>query len=148
MTLNEVLIRQNFISKLLIKNENVEIDKDLKVKIMMMRVELTRYKTQFDNACLEKIKELQTEEFGKLSSSKDLNKEQTTRLDELTSQLKEEYNNFLVEKGKEDVDFDKKFTEEEYAQLIDVNSSNDIDINGTTLDALSFLEVIYALFVE
>ena len=58
MTLNEVLIRQNFISKLLIKNENVEIDKDLKVKIMMMRVELTRYKTQFDNACLEKIKEL------------------------------------------------------------------------------------------
>ena len=66
----------------------------------------------------------------------------------MTSQLKEEYNNFLVEKGKEDVDFDKKFTEEEYAQLIDVNSSNDIDINGTPLDALSFLEVIYALFVE
>ena len=60
----------------------------------------------------------------------------------------EEYNNFLVEKGKEEVDFDKKFTEEEYAQLIDVNSSNDIDINGTQLDALSFLEVIYALFVE
>ena len=75
MTLNEVLIRQNFINKLLIKNENVDVDKDLKVKIIMMRAKLNKYKTKFDNDCLNKISGLKTGEFVELESLKELSKD-------------------------------------------------------------------------
>lgn len=148
MTLNEVLIRQNFINKLLIKNENVDVDKNLKVKIIMMRAELNKYKTQFDNDCLNKISELKTDEFIELDSLKELSDEQTIRIKELREQLTKEYNDFLIEKGKVEVDFNKKFTEDEYTQIVDVNSNNNVDVNGTPLDSLSFLEIIYTLFVK
>jgi hypothetical protein len=145
MTLNEALIRQNFINKILIKDD---VDKNLKVKIMMMRIELNKIKNQFDNDCIEMIKQLQTEEFLELNSLEKPTEKQKKRLEELNKKLTDEYNQFLIEKGKEEVKFDKKFTEDEYAQIVDVNSENDIDINGSKLDALSFLEIIYTLFVE
>lgn len=145
MTLNEALIRQNFINKILIKDD---VDKNLKVKIMMMRIELNKIKNQFDNDCVEMIKQLQTEEFLELNNLENPTEKQKKRLEELNKKLTDEYNQFLSEKGKEEVKFDKKFTEDEYAQIVDVNSENDIDINGSKLDALSFLEIIYTLFVE
>lgn len=148
MTLNEVLIRQNFINKVLIKNENGEVDKNLKVKIMMMRIELNKIREQFDKDCMEMISQLRTDEFNSLGSIENPTEEESKRLEELNKQLSGEYNTFLVEKGKEEVEFSKKFTSEEYEQLIEINSNNNVEINGTNLDALSFLEVLYTLFVE
>ena len=95
-----------------------------------------------------KISELKTDEFIELDSLKELSDEQTIRIKELREQLTKEYNDFLIEKGKVEVDFNKKFTEDEYTQIVDVNSNNNVDVNGTPLDSLSFLEIIYTLFVK
>ena len=66
MTLNEALIRQAFIIHLIVKDEKSELSKDLKVKIMNMRVVLNKLRKDFDKACEDKIEELQTEELTKL----------------------------------------------------------------------------------
>ena len=39
MTTNEVLTRHNFVSKLLLKSDSAELSRDLKVKVMSMRIE-------------------------------------------------------------------------------------------------------------
>ena len=42
MTINEVMIRHNFINKILFKDDTSSLDKDLKVKIMIMRIEYVK----------------------------------------------------------------------------------------------------------
>ena len=48
MTTNEAIARYNFISKVLLKNGNDELSKEMKVKVMSMRIELSKINKQFD----------------------------------------------------------------------------------------------------
>lgn len=148
MTLNEALIKQNFIVKILIKNEKCELSKQLKVKIMNMRIELTKIKNKFDSDCQEMIVKLKPEGFEDLITKENKTPEETEEFGVIIDKLNKEYESFLAEKGKEEVTFDRVFTQSEYEQIIDVNAGNDVTINGTELPATDFLEVIYSLFVE
>lgn len=148
MTLNEVLIRQNFVTKILLKDGKNELTKNLKVKVMNMRIALNKVRTQFDADVQEAIKELKPDGFDELSQKQDRSEEEENLLKEQTDKINDEYNAFVIEKGKEEVVFDKTFTEEEFEQIVEVNADNDVDINGNKLQAADFLEVIYSLFVE
>lgn len=147
MTLNEALIRQTFLSKLVLKNNGNELPKDLKVKVMNMRIELNKLRNQFETDSQEAIKGLKPEGFDELYLKQDKTEEEIAQLDEWTKKLTDEHNTFIIEKGKELVTFDKKFTLEEYNDLIDVNS-DDVEVNGTSITGEEFLEIIYSLFVD
>ena len=147
MTFNEVLIRHNFITKLLLKDGNSELTKELKVKIMGMRIALSKFRNQFDTDAQEAIKGLKPENFDALAQKQDRTPEEEKELKEMSDKLTEEYNAFVIAKGNELVSFDKKFTEEEFGEIMEVNADNDVEINGNKLNAADFLEVIYGLFV-
>lgn len=147
MTLNEALIRQTFLSKLVLKNNGNELPKDLKVKVMSMRIELNKLRNQFEIDSQEVIKGLKPEGFDELYLKQDKTEEEIAQLDDWTKKLTDEHNTFIIEKGKELVTFDKKFTLEEYNDLIDINS-DDVEVNGTSITGEEFLEIIYSLFVE
>ena len=156
MTLNEVLIRQNFISKIklaygvdeLTKKPLAEVSAELKVKIMGMRIKLGKFRKSFEEDVQEAIKGLKPDGFDELAQKQDKTPEEEVELQHLNEKINKEYNLFLIEKGKEEAIFDEKFTEDEYYQIVTVNSSNNVEINGTPLPAEEFLEVIYSLFVE
>ena len=147
MTLNEALIRQTFLSKLVLKNNGNELPKDLKVKVMGMRIELNKLRNQFETDSQEAIKGLKPEGFDDLYLKQDKTEEEVAQLDDWAKKLTDEHNTFIIEKGKELVTFDKKFTAEEYNDLIDVNS-DDVEVNGTSITGEEFLEIIYSLFVD
>ena len=147
MTLNEVLIRHNFIIKLLLKDGNSELTKELKVKIMGMRRALSKFRAQFDQDAQEAIQGFKPSNFDALAQKQDRTPEEEKELKEMSDKLTEEYNAFIVAKGNELVSFDKKFTEEEFGEIMEVNADNDVEINGNKLNAADFLEVIYGLFV-
>lgn len=147
MTLNEVLIRHNFIIKLLLKDGNSELTKELKVKIMGMRIALSKFRAQFDQDAQEAIQGLKPSNFDALAQKQDRTPEEEKELKEMSDKLTEEYNAFVIAKGNELVSFDKKFTEEEFGEIMEVNADNDVEINGNKLNAADFLEVIYGLFV-
>ena len=147
MTLNEVLIRHNFITKLLLKDGNSELTKELKVKIMGMRIALSKFRAQFDQDAQEAIQGLKPSNFDALAQKQDRTPEEEKELKEMSDKLTEEYNAFVIAKGNEIVSFDKKFTEEEFGEIMEVNADNDVEINGNKLNAADFLEVIYGLFV-
>lgn len=147
MTLNEALVRQNFLNKIVLRNNENELPKDLKVKVMQMRIELNKLRNQFEADSQEMIKGLKPEGFDELYVKENKTEEEIKKLDSLSQKLTDEHNAFVIEKGKEEVSFDKKFTLEEYNELIDVNS-NEVEINGNKLSAEDFLEIIYSLFVD
>ena len=147
MTLNEVLIRHNFITKLLLKDGNSELTKELKVKIMGMRIALSKFRNQFDQDAQEAIQGFKPSNFDVLAQKQDRTPEEEKELKEMSDKLTEEYNAFVIAKGNELISFDKKFTEEEFGEIMEVNADNDVEINGNKLNAADFLEVIYGLFV-
>ena len=144
MTLNEVLARQNFINQLVLKNG--ELPKELKVKLMGMRIKLNKIRNQHDEDSKEAVKGLKPDNFDALYQKEDKTEEETTAFNDMHTKLIEEHNAFLIEKGKEEVEFKGTFTEDEFNELVFVNS-DDVEIN-TPLNGADFLEIIYTLFVE
>jgi hypothetical protein len=151
MTTNEVLTKQNFLTKLLLKSGDSELSKSLKIKVMAMRIEYAKVRKQFDEDLQEFVKDLAPERFKELQaipedSRTDAEKEE---LQKLTDKINSDYNAYVNERGKDAVEVSRKsFTDDEYNELVEVNADNDVDINGTKLTAADFLEILYSLFVE
>ena len=110
MTLNEALIRQTFIIHLIIKDDKSELSKDLKVKIMNMRVVLNRLRAEFEDSCVKKIEELQSEEFKELAQIQNKSSEEESRFQLSLDKLNADYDDFVTAKGLSQVSFDAKFT--------------------------------------
>ena len=148
MTLNELMIKQNFISKVLLKEGNDELGKDLKVKIMKIRIELSKIRKQLDEDIQEAIKGFTPDGFQELSNKPDKTEQEQQELKDLTNKINDEYNAFVMMKGNEEVSVSlPDITEQEYSEILEVNAGNDVTVNNQKIDAADFLEIIHNLFV-
>ena len=148
MTTNEALIKQNFITKVILKEGDNELPKELKVKIMGMRIKLAKVRKEFDEDVQEAVKGFTPEGYTELAQKQEKTEEDTKKIEEWNKQINDEYTAYIVKRGQEEVDIDTKLTEDEYNQIIEVNADNDVEINGQKLNAADFLEILYTLFVE
>lgn len=150
MILNDVLTRQNVFTKIILKDGDKELSKELKVKVMRVRMAYTKIKKAFDAEVQEFTEELVPEELKELNSKQERTEEENARMQELTNKVNSEYQEFLIQKGNEEVkdEIEDSFTMAEYSDIVDVNSGNDIEINGNKISAVDFLEIIYDLFVK
>lgn len=150
MVLNDVLTKQNVFTKITLKDGNKELSKELKVKVMRIRMAYTKVKKAFDEEVKEFTEELVPEELKELNSKEERSEEENARMQELTDKVNMEYQEFLIQKGNEEVKdmIEDSFTMEEYSDIVDVNSGNDVEINGNKIPAVDFLEIIYDLFVK
>ena len=123
MTLNEILVRQNFVTKLVLKNGDNELPKELKAKLMSMRIALNKIKGQYDEDSKEAITGLKPDNFDVLYEKQDKTEEEQADFDKMYAKLVEDHNAFLLQKSKEEMDFDKTFTEDEFNELVYVNSN-------------------------
>ena len=150
MVLNDLLTKQNIFTKILLKDGDKELSKELKVKVMRIRMAYTKIKKNFDNEVQEFTEELVTDEFKDLNNKENRTPEEEARLKELNTSINSDYQEFLIQKGKEEVtvNIDDTLTIGEYSDILDVNSGNDVEINGNKIKAADFLEVVYDLFVK
>lgn len=148
MTLNDAFVKHNFISKILLKTDDAELSKPLKVKVMTLRLELSKIKSGFERDLKEIVETLKPEGYNTLTSKLERTEEENATVDKWNAAIKDGYDAYLTEKSMEEIDWDGRFTEDEYFELVDVNSGNDVEINGTKIKAADFLEIIYSLFVE
>ena len=150
MTTNEVLTKQNFLTKLVLKDNENELSKNLKVKIMKMRIEYAKVRKAFDEDLQEFVKDLAPERFRELQQipENERTEEQNQELTELTNKINEDYNAYIIQRGQDEVNVNTvSFTEEEFEEILEVNSGNNVEINGTKVPAADFMEIIYTLFV-
>lgn len=149
MTINEILTKQKFLTKILLKNGDSELNKNLKVKIMALRIEYGKIRKQFDADLQEFIKDLAPERFTELQQKIERSEAEETELTELTNKINSDYMEYVNERGKDEVSVsDKKFSEEEFEEILEVNADNDVEINGMKLNAADFLEIFHTLFFE
>ncbi len=148
MTVNDLIIRQNFLNKVLLKDGDDELSKDLKVKIMRLRIKLSKIRKEFDEDVQEAAKGFMPEGFQQLAQKQDKTEEEQKLFNEQNAKLNDEYNAYVLKRSQETVDgIDTKFTDAEYNEILEVNAGNDVEINGQKLSAPDFLEVFYSLFV-
>lgn len=149
MILNDLLTKQNVFTKILLKDEEKELPKELKIKVMRIRMAYTKAKKAFDAEVQEFTEELITDEFKELSGKTERTSEEEARLTELTNAVNSDYQEFLIQKGREEVDsIEDTLTMDEYSDIVEVNAGNDVEINGNKIPAADFLEIVYDLFVK
>ena len=149
MILNDVLTKQNVLSKVILESNGKELPKELKVKVMRIRMAYTKVKKVFDAEVQEFVQTLMSDEFKNLSNKRERTEEEDVKLTEMQIKINSEYQEFLVQKGNEKVNsIDDKFTESEYFDIVDINSGNNIEINSNKIKATDFLEIFYDLFVN
>lgn len=149
MTTNEVLAKQNFITKILFKDGDSQLSKELKVKIMAMRIEYGKVRKSFDADLQEFVQSATPDGLQELQAKQDKTEEEVKKLEEMIEKLNSEYNEYVATRGKEEVQVThSKLTEDEFNQIVEVNTGNDVEINGQQLNSADFLEILYGLFVE
>ena len=149
MTLNELLTKQNFLSKILLKSDSAELSKGLKIKVMSNRIEYAKVRKQFDEDTQAFTRELTEGRFSELQQKADKTEEENEELKKLTEEVNSTYMDYVNGKGLEEVTAnEKKFTEEDFEEILEVNADNDVEINGNKLNAADFLEIFYELFIN
>ena len=122
MTLNELLTKQNFLSKIQLKNGDSELSKSLKVKVMSNRIEYAKVRKQFDEDTQEFIRNLTDEHFRELQNKPDKTEEEVAELTKLTNEANESYTEYVTNKGLEEVSCkEKPITEEEIKNFEEMN---------------------------
>ena len=150
MTLNDVLTKQNVITKVILKDGDKELPKELKVKIMRIRMAYNKIKKQFDADAQEFANQIITDELRELANKSERTPEEEARFNELNDKTNSEYQEYLIQKGFEEVKDtpDDVITMEEYSDILDVNSGNDVEINGNSVKAADLMEIVFDLFVK
>ena len=140
MNLNDVLTKQNVITKILLQDGDKELSRELKVKIMRIRMAYNKIKKQFDEDTQEFTNQIITPELKELSEKSERTSEEANS----------EYQEYLVQKGLEEIkdSLDDSITMEEYSDILDVNSGNDVEVNGNKIKAADLMEIIFDLFVK
>ena len=152
MTFNEILSKQNVLNAVLLKDGDNELSKELKVKIVRLRIAFSAIRKTFDEALQEFVKELAPERFKELQQKPEDQRtdEEKEEFEQLSAKINTDYNEFIIQKGNEEVTFtaDDKFTEEEFDNLISINAGNQVEINGNKIKAEELMEIFYTLFVN
>lgn len=150
MTLNDVLTKQNVITKIILKDGDKELPKELKVKIMRIRMAYNKIKKQFDADAQEFTNQIISDELRELANKSERTLEEEARFNELNDKTNSEYQEYLIQKGLEEVKDtpDDVITMEEYSDILDVNSGNDVEINGNSVKAADLMEIVFDLFVK
>ena len=152
MTLNEILTRQNVLNAILLKDGKNELDKELKVKIVRLRMAFNKYKKSLDEEVQEFTNELVPEELKTLQEKPESERteEENSRLKELVDKVNSEYNEFMIQKGNEEVKFDTNysFTDDDFDSIVAVNAGNEVEINGNKVKSEDLVEAFYELFVN
>ena len=149
MTLNDVLTKQNLITKILLANDGKELSKELKVKIMRIRLAYNKIKRQFDEDTQEFSKQIVSDELRDLANKTKRTPEEEAKFNELNNKANSEYQEYLIQKGNEEIKETPNdlFTEDEYFDILDLNSEGEYEINGQKVRATDLMEVFYDLFV-
>mgnify|MGYP007104110978 CR=1 FL=1 len=116
---------------------------------MSHRIEYAKVRKQFDEDTQAFAKELTAGRFNELQQKVEKTEEENEELKKLTDEVNSTFLDYVNGKGLEEVTLnEKKFTEDDFQEILEVNADNDVEINGTKLNAADFLEIFYDLFIN
>lgn len=151
MTTNEILAMQNYLTKIVLKNGDSELSKDLKVKVMKMRIEMSKIRKAFDEDLKQFMDELISDRFKELRDKPEdeRTEEEKKEFEQLIAKANSDYEVYIRQRSQDEVTLNTcTFTEEEFNEILEVNSDIEAEINGVKMSAADILEAVYVLFVK
>ena len=151
MTTNEILAMQNYLTKIVLKNGDSELSKDLKVKVMKMRIEMSKIRKSFDEDLKQFMNELISDRFKELRDKPEdeRTEEEKKEFEQLIAKTNSDYEVYIRQRSQDEVTLNTcTFTEEEFNEILEVNSDIEAEINGMKMSAADILEAVYVLFVK
>ena len=151
MTTNEILAMQNYLTKIVLKNGDSELSKDLKVKVMKMRIEMSKIRKAFDEDLKQFMDELISDRFKELRDKPEdeRTEEEKKEFEQLIAKANSDYEVYIRQRSQDEVTLNTcTFTEEEFNEILEVNSDIEAEINGIKMSAADILEAVYVLFVK
>ena len=151
MTTNEILAMQNYLTKIVLKNGDSELSKDLKVKVMKMRIEMSKIRKAFDEDLKQFMDELISDRFKELRDKpeNERTEEEKKEFEQLIAKVNSDYEIYIRQRSQDEVTLNTcTFTEEEFNEILEVNSDIEAEINGVKMSAADILEAVYVLFVK
>ena len=117
---------------------------------MRIRMAYNKIKKQFDDDTQEFTNQIISDELRELANKSERTLEEEARFNELNDKTNSEYQEYIIQKGLEEVKDtpDDVITMEEYSDILDVNSGNDVEINGNSVKAADLMEIVFDLFVK
>lgn len=151
MTTNEILAMQNYLTKIVLKNGDSELSKDLKVKVMKMRIEMSKIRKAFDEDLKQFMDELISDRFKELRDKPEdeRTEEEKKEFEQLIAKANSDYEVYIRQRSQDEVTLNTcTFTEDEFNEILEVNSDIEAEINGVKVSAADILEAVYVLFVK
>ena len=151
MTTNEILAMQNYLTKIVLKNGDSELSKDLKVKVMKMRIEMSKIRKAFDEDLKQFMDELISDRFKELRDKPEdeRTEEEKKEFEQLIAKANSDYEVYIRQRSQDEVTLNTcTFTEKEFNEILEVNSGIEAEINGIKMSAADILEAVYVLFVK
>ena len=151
MTTNEILAMQNYLTKIVLKNGDSELSKDLKVKVMKMRIEMSKIRKAFDEDLKQFMDELISDRFKELRDKPEdeRTEEEKKEFEQLIAKANSDYEVYIRQRSQDEVTLNTcTFTEDEFNEILEVNSDIEAEINGVKMSAADILEAVYVLFVK
>ena len=151
MTTNEILAMQNYLTKIVLKNGDSELSKNLKVKVMKMRIEMSKIRKAFDEDLKQFMDELISDRFKELRDKPEdkRTEEEKKEFEQLIAKANSDYEVYIRQRSQDEVTLNTcTFTEDEFNEILEVNSDIEAEINGVKMSAADILEAVYVLFVK
>lgn len=150
MTMNDILTRQNFLRRILVKKGNKELSKQLRIKVINMRMELYKTKESFNKDIQNFISQSIPKNYLKLQNKQNRTVEEDKELQKESDKIRNIQKQYLLDKESEEIysEYNFTFSEDEFDEIAYVNSSIEEDIYGKHFTSEDFLEVFYSLFVK
>ena len=151
MTTNEILAMQNYLTKIVLKNGDSELSKDLKVKVMKMRIEMSKIRKVFDEDLKQFMDELISDRFKELRDKPEdeRTEDEKKEFEQLIAKANSDYEVYIRQRSQDEVTLNTcTFTEDEFNEILEVNSDIEAEINGIKMSAADILEAVYVLFVK
>ena len=150
MTLNDVVSKYNLIAVLRFEHNQKEFSKELKIKLIKMRIEYGKYKKALDNDIKEFTEGIISEQYKFLVSNQFKTPEEIKEFNELENSYQKDISDYMNSRSSEVIENvnDWKITESEYEEIVDLNTSNDVEINGVKIPSMDYLELIYNILVD
>lgn len=146
----DIINRYNVLSVIqLVNNNNESLDSPLKVKIISERIKSGKLVDSIKDDIQKFVNDLITDEMKELANKQDKTEEDFAKLMNYENDLQEQQKMYIYNREQEEaVDFEEfYFTEDEYYQIVSVNSK-DVVINGQEVKLADFLEYLYKEFVK
>lgn len=145
----DIINRYNVLSVIQLVNNNESLDGLLKVKIISERIKSCKLVDSIKDDIQKFIDDLITDEMKELFNKQNKTEEDFAKLMNYENDLQEQQKIYIYNREQEEaVDFEEfYFTEDEYYQIVSVNSK-DVVINGQEIKLADFLEYLYKEFVK